>query len=106
MVDTDIDISEDMGQLSICAEIVDVTKIETGFTGQFEVTDIYPRCLISHPVKIDIPNYARQLVILILVLPCNLQQCFRLTLLFSYFLSMWQFRRINPSGYNAHVHVY
>lgn len=35
--ETDIEVSEDMGQVYVCAEIVDVTEIETGFTGQFEV---------------------------------------------------------------------
>ena len=40
MVDTDVDVFEEMGLLSVCAEIVDVTEIEMGFTGQFEVMEM------------------------------------------------------------------
>lgn len=39
MVQSIIDVSEEAGQLMVCAEIVDVTEIERGFNGQFEVED-------------------------------------------------------------------
>ena len=40
MVEMDIAASEEMGEISVCAEIVDVTEIELGFTGQFEIIDM------------------------------------------------------------------